>query len=90
MGMFFIKKETPVLVIKEGRDWLPQNFKPHATQFDNVFGKEEMIIDPTGIAKHCTGPKGVTVGSGYADQGCYGFKRDGWFLVVHRSHVQYG
>lgn len=90
MGMFIVERGTEAKVIKVGKDWYAKNFQNHITKETNVFGKEEMIIDPAGINKTCPPLKGITIGSAYADAGNYGFKREGWIILVHASKVVYG
>lgn len=87
--MFEIKAGTEVKVIRDGKEWYSDNFRIHVTKEDNLFDKEEMIIDPTGIASWCPPINGVTVGSAYAKAGWYGFRRDGWALLVPASNCTY-
>ena len=87
--MFEILAGTQVRVIKVGREWYSQNFRMWTTKNDNYFDKEEMRIDPTGIASWCPPLHGVTIGSAYAKAGWYGFERDGYVLLCPASHVKY-
>jgi hypothetical protein len=90
--MFLVKAGSPILAIQHGKEWFPQNFKSHITKHDNVFDKEDLIVDPTGIAKHANIPGGVTIGSGYAEAGYFGFTttNSNWIMLVHSKYVKYG
>jgi hypothetical protein len=87
--MFEIKAGTEVRVIKVGQEWYAQNFKEWTTRQDNLFDKEQMTIDPTGIASWCPPLKGVTIGSAYADAGWYGFQDQGYIILCPASKVAY-
>jgi len=89
MGMFLVEKGTAVFVIKEGDSWCADNIKPYITKNDNVFDKGEMILDPTGILSYAHGPGNNNIGQYYASNGYYGFKRDGWYIIVYSRSVQY-
>lgn len=87
--MFEVKQGTEVKVIKDGVEWYSQNFRTWITKKDNLFDKEEMIIDPTFIASWCPPKGGVTVGSAYAEAGYYGFRSQGYAILVPASKVKY-
>ncbi len=86
MKIFEIKKGTQVEVIKEGLEWWRDNFKKHVTGADHGFLLEEMIIDPVGNIG-CTKRHKNVIGGLYAERGYYGFRRDGFCLVVPASKV---
>ncbi len=57
---------------------------------DKLFSKEDMLVDPTGIATWCQGPKDQTEGGSLARRGFYVFKReDGILVAVSYAHVTY-
>jgi len=87
--MFEVKAGTKVLVIKDGVEWFGYNFKDWTTKQDNLFEKEEMVIDPTGIATWTPPLSGVTIGSAYAKAGWYGFKSHGYIVLVGGHNVRY-
>lgn len=90
MGMFIVEKGTECKVIKDGKEWYASNFIDHKTKEDQVFDKGEMIVDPTGIAKSwCCTPRDQVIGGDYAKAGYYGFRRDGWAILVHHSMCKY-
>lgn len=87
--MFEIKAGTEVRIIKVGQEWYAQNFREWVTCKDNLFDKEEMTIDPTGIASWCPPLNGVTIGSYYAKNGWYGFQSNGYIILCPGSKVTY-
>lgn len=87
--MFEIKAGTEVKVIKVGKEWYSENFKNWTTCQDNLFEKEEMRIDPTGIASWCPSLNGITIGSAYAKGGYYGFESQGYIVLCPAKDVQY-
>ena len=80
-----VKAGTKGKVIKDGREWHGDNFKDHTATKDLLFFAEDIVIDP--IGKLGPAPNGVTVGGAWAKAGWYGFKRDGWVLMVPFSDV---
>ena len=92
MGMFIVEKGVVARAIKDGREWVDKNFQTIKTKEVNVFDKHELIIDPTGIgtAYALTRANKVTIGGAYAAAGWYGFRRDGWSLLVESRDVVYG
>lgn len=83
MRAFLVAAQTPVYTIKDGKEWSGKNVHQHITQEENIFFLEEICVDPTGIGKTmaCV-PGAVTVGSHWAEMGYYGFRRDGWAILV--------
>lgn len=89
MRIFSIKEGTESLLIKEGKQWFSDNFLSWKTRKDLSFGVEDLVVDPTGISKvavtadyiHC-------VGGWYAQLGYYGFKKQGYILLVPRNYVE--
>ena len=86
--MFFIPAGTDVRVVKNGKDWSPNNVKMCKTKHDNVFDKEQVVVDPVGKLG-TNRENGNTIGGAYAKAGWYGFESDGWTLLVHSSAVKY-
>lgn len=87
--MFEITSGTEIRVIKVGKEWYAQNIRTWITCNDNLFEKEDMRIDPTGIASWCPPLHGVTIGSAYADGGWYGFESKGYIVLCPAQDVQY-
>lgn len=87
--MFEILAGTEVKVIKVGQEWYGENFRIWTTQHDNLFDKEDMRIDPTGIASWCPALNGITIGSAYAKAGWYGFESQGFVVLCPASKVKY-
>ncbi len=48
MGHFLVPKGTEVKVVKDGCQWLHQNFKDHTTTQENTFPAEQVSVDPLG------------------------------------------
>jgi len=91
MGMFVVEEGTKVRVIREKKEWYPENFAEHVTQHTNVFDKSELVVDPTGIGrKYASVPNDVTVGGAWAQAGWYGFKSRGYYILVPGNKVIYG
>ena len=85
MGMFVVVKGTKYIkVTYKGLDY---SKKKMITKIDMVFGKEELLIDPTGISKYASVPSHMkTVGGYWAQQGYYGFKvKDGIYLIPNKD-----
>lgn len=88
MRAFIIAKNTPAYVVKQYGNWNTEMRRIH-TKEEHMFFVEEMRIDPTGIAKHCSVPADAkTIGGQFARDGFYGFLRDGWYLIVHAANVE--
>lgn len=90
--MFEILAGTELLVIKDQRgvEWRSTNFRRWVARHDNLFDKEDMCIDPTGIASSwCSVPNGITIGSAYARAGYYGFRSQGYVVLAPASSVNY-
>ena len=86
--MFMIPAGTKVRAIKSGLDWSPRNMRDHITRKNNVFDKEEVIVDPVG--KLGTNRRHIhTIGGSYARSGWYGFESEGWVLLVPANNVTY-
>lgn len=81
--------ETTVRIIKEGVEWFSNNFQEHETTKDNVFNLEEMTIDPTmPYSSWClTRYNKSTVGGYWAECGYYGFRQNGWFVLIPTNKV---
>ena len=79
-----VKAGTQGKVIKDGREWRGENFKDHTVTKDLLFFAEDIAIDPLG---NLSPVDGVTVGGAWAKAGWYGFRRDGWVLMVPFSDV---
>ena len=79
-----VKAGTQGKVIKDGREWRGENFKDHAVTKDLLFFAEDIAIDPLG---NLSPVGGVTIGGAWAKAGWYGFRRDGWVLMVPFSDV---
>ena len=92
MGMFLIKKGTPVRIVDFSRVNYPGSIVKLITTKDIVFGKEDLTIDPTGIAwKYTAVPQNVkTIGGDYAKKGYYGFNYEKHTMLVASSYVKYG
>ena len=87
MIAFQVKKGTVVHCIEDGKEWAAPNIREHETVKDNLFFLEELIVDPTGISRTACIPNCVTIGSAYAGAGFYGFRRDGWSMLVRADQV---
>jgi hypothetical protein len=87
--MFEILAGTEVRVIKDGREWRGENIRSWITRKDNLFDKAELCVDPTGIATWASVPGGVTIGSAFAEAGYYGFRSEGYTVLVHASKCAY-
>ena len=86
--MFEIKAGTAVKCIKEHQEWFVNNFRSHTTKADQLFGKEEVAVDPVGkLGAHRGMP--CTIGGQYAANGWYGFRRDGWVMLVPVPDVEF-
>lgn len=81
MRLFVIKKGTKIGAIKVGVDFKPENFSYVETKKENVFGAEDIIMDPMGAATHST------MGF-FVEPGRYAFKKDGWIMVVKQEYVE--
>ena len=89
MGMFQVEKGTKVRLIPEGKPWHPNHIREFTTTKVNIFTKEEVIVDPIKkLGTNRSHPK--TIGGAYAKAGWYGFKSQGWNVLVHASNVKYG
>ena len=87
MKLFKIPKGTEVRCIRDGVPWFSGNFREHVTKEDQLFDVEEVCVDPVGnLGTNRT--HGNMVGAAYARNGWYGFRRDGWVLLVPSSLVQ--
>lgn len=86
--MFEIKAGTKIRVIKKGKEWRAPNFTDTTAAKDNLFDKEEVVIDPVGKLGCHRGDQNV-IGGDYARAGYYGFERDGWIVLCHISLVSY-
>jgi hypothetical protein len=89
MGMFLIPQGTKVKLIREGKEWHAQNIREFVTTKLNVFEKEEVVVDPVGKLG-CHQGHSKTIGGAYAKAGWYGFRSQGWNVLVPASNVQYG
>jgi len=87
MKLFIIKKNTPIKVIKEGKEWYSKNFKDTFTKHENIFELHDIIVDPLGNIGSTRFNK-VTIGSLFAENGYYGFKKDGWVMLVSANNVE--
>lgn len=88
MRAFEVKQGAPAYAVKVGESW-NSDMRKFSTSADNLFFVEELRIDPTGIAKHCSVPSNaVTIGGQLARDGFYGFCREGWYLIVHAAYVK--
>ena len=88
--MFLIKANTPILAIKNNQQWFSNNIRHTTTKHVNAFDKHELVIDPSGIAKHATFDSDHTIGCYYAKNGYYGFRSTKWTMLVKAEFVQYG
>ena len=87
MRGFVVKKGTPALTVKDGVEWEANNIKRIETSKEHCFFREDIVVDPIGkIACHSGYAK--TVGGNFAKRGYYGFRRDGWTLLVPLSVVE--
>lgn len=80
MRAFEVPALTPVLVIRDGKEWRAPNIVNYVTRKSQTFFIEEMIVDPLGHVG--CGPNDVTIGGAYAAAGYYGFRRNGFALLV--------
>ncbi len=91
MIAFIIPAGTKALVIKVGQEWYGQNFRSHTTRRENMFFREDVVVDPIGtIGSHRGHAK--TVGGSFASRGYYGFRDDNssMILLVPASEVRTG
>jgi len=86
MRAFEVKKGTKCSVIKDGAEWTSNHFKPFTTTKDLLFFVEEIAIDPAGIVGCGPQHKNV-IGGAWAAGGYYGFRRDGYCLMVPLNSV---
>lgn len=88
MTMMVVEKGTEVKVIKKGKEWFAENFKTFVTTKTNVFGKEDIIVDPVGKLG-CHRGDTRTVGGRYAQDGWYGFADPDseYIMLVHSNFV---
>lgn len=82
MIAFVVAEGIEVKVIQDGKEWSGNNFKPRVTKKEHVFFAEDLIVDPLGLCVMACKPGCVTVGSGWASKGWYGFQRDGYAMMV--------
>jgi len=85
MRAFEVKKGTIVNVIAEGKEWFSYNFEEHECQKDNLFFVEDICVDPLGHVG-CR-PNEQNIGGAYAKAGYYGFRRDGYVVLVSMGNV---
>jgi hypothetical protein len=75
------------MAIAEGRPWIPKHIRVVEIKSDQIFGSDEVIVDPIGY-------RGVTrrdlhlIGGLFAASGYYGIRRKGWALLIHLSDVE--
>lgn len=81
-----IPKGTKALVIKDGKEWRGDNFHDYVTTKNLMFFREEIAVDPVGSLGACR-HHAVTIGGDIARKGYYGFRRDGYVLLVHFNDV---
>lgn len=86
--MFLVPEGTLVQAVRSGLDWSPRNMREHVTRKDNVFDKEEVIVDPVGKLG-CNRSYAQTIGGRYAQSGWYGFESEGWVMLVPANQVTY-
>lgn len=86
--MFLIPQGTRIQAVRSGLDWSPRNMRSHVTRKDNVFDKEEVIVDPVGKLG-ANRQHACTIGGSYARNGWYGFESDGWIMLVPANQVTY-
>ena len=79
--LFKIYKGTKVQVIKEDVPLNGSILKNHITKNNNIFEIDDMIIDPSG---EIGSPSGNRI---YGSQGYYGFRKNGWIMIVHHLKV---
>jgi len=81
MHAFLVPQNTQVNCIPAGKSWESENIHNHWTQKENCFFVEDLVLDPTGIVE--SAPEADSpAGRMYRNSGYYGFKRDGWILLV--------
>ena len=89
--MFGVREGAEIKISQDGKN--PIGFiawKNHVTTKFNVFDKCELAIDPTGIGRlACVPGDRVTIGGALAKKGWYGFRRDGFLLLVDPRDVEY-
>lgn len=74
-----VKKGTKGQIIRDGQEWTGNNFREFETTKDLLFFAEEIAIDP--LFK--LGQVGTnTIGAAWALAGWYGFRRQGYVLLV--------
>ena len=89
MKIFTVEQGTAVRMIEDGREWFGDRFIHHITNHDNAFDLEEMCVDPVMPFSTwcCTRYDTKTVGGYWAECGWYGFRRDGWVMMIPANKV---
>ncbi len=77
---------TETRVIRSGKPWSSNNIKVHVTATENLFFREDIVVDPVGNLG-TNRSHSHTIGGTYAEAGWYGFERDGWILLVPANKV---
>ena len=90
MKLFSVSKGTKVRVIEDGQEWYSDNIKNHETSENHAFELEEMCVDP--VRTNGGNPASSafdlnTVGGDWARAGWYGFRRDGWVILIPFNDV---
>ncbi len=81
MKQFKIYKGTNIFAIKEDVILNNSNIRNVKTKNDNIFEMEDMIIDPL---NRIGSPALNRV---YGSRGYYGFRQNGWIMIVHHYNV---
>lgn len=80
---YFVPVGTSALVICDGADWIEKNIRQYVTEHESAFTEAELIVDPTAAGCGC-----LTIGDVYAQMNYFGFRRNGWVLLVPAEEVE--
>lgn len=90
MKVYAVPPGTDVVVVAEDVEWAGLNFRVTKTKRINQFNEDELVLDPVScVCKHHA-PNAQTFGPAYARNGYYGFKRDGFIMLVLKEYVTAG
>jgi len=88
MKLFQVEEGTDIKVIEQGEEWFRSNFENSEASKGLMFELHEMCVDPTGISDHACTPQDQVVGGKWAENGWYGFERDGYIALIPGDKVE--
>lgn len=88
--MFEIQPGAKVRIKRTGSMWTGANIDFHTTTKLNAFTQENILIDPLSIFAPVENTTTARIKARWAECGYYGFRRDGWVLLVNAKLVIIG